>query len=64
MFNITIDRENNKFVTTVNCASTVSGVYTNFEFFIPDMYERGLIKTLLHRSFILCSNYENFHLEI
>ena len=28
------------------------------------MYKRGLIETLLHRSFRLCSSYKNFHREI
>ena len=28
------------------------------------MYKCGLIETLLHRSFRLCSNYKNFHWEI
>ena len=28
------------------------------------MHERGLIETLLHRSFRLCSSYESFHREI
>ena len=28
------------------------------------MHKRGLIETLLHRSFRLCSSYENFHREI
>ena len=28
------------------------------------MHKRGLIETLLHRSFRLCSSYENFHWEI
>ena len=28
------------------------------------MYKRGLIETLLHNSFRLCSNYDNFHQEI
>ena len=61
---IKISRENNKFVTSVYCKPTFSGVFTNFESFIPDIYKRGLIETLLHRSFRLCSNYENFHREI
>ena len=43
---------------------TFSGVFTNFESFIPDLYKRAIIETLLHRSFRLCSNYENFHREI
>ena len=61
---IKISRENNKFMTSVYRKPTFSGVFTNFESFIPDIYKRGLIETLLHRSFRLCSNYENFHREI
>ena len=61
---IKISRENNKFVTSVYRKPTFSGVFTNVESFIPDIYKRGLIETLLHRSFRLCSNYENFHREI
>ena len=60
---IKINRENNKFVTSVYCKPTFSGVFTNFESFIPDICKRGLIEILLHRSFRLCSNYENFHWE-
>ena len=60
----TISRENNKFVTSVYRKSTFSGVFKNFESFIPDMHKRGLAETLLHRSFRLCSNYENFHRKI
>ena len=61
---IKISRENNKFVTSVYRKPTFTGVFSNFESFIPDIYKRGLIETLLHRSFRLCSNYENFHREI
>ena len=61
---IKIRRENNKFVTSVYCKPTSSGIFTNFESFIPYIYNRGLIETLLHRSFRLCFNYENFHREI
>ena len=62
--NIKISRVNNKFVTSVYCKPTFRGVFTNFQSFIRDIYNRGLIETLLHRSFRLCSNYENFHWEI
>ena len=58
---ITVTRENNKFLTSVYCKPTFRGVFTNFESFIPDMHKRGLIETLLHRNFRLCSSYENFH---
>ena len=61
---IKISRENNKFVTSVYRKPTFSGVFTNVESFIPDIYKRGLIETLLHRNFRLRSNYENFHGEI
>ena len=46
---ITITRENNKFVTSVYCKHTFNGAFTNFESFIPEMHKRGLIETLLHR---------------
>ena len=61
---ITITCENNKFVTSVYRKPTFSGVFTNFESFIPEMHKCELIETLLHRSFRLCSSYKNFHREI
>ena len=61
---IKISCENNTFVTSDYRKLTFSGVFTNFESFIPDLYKRAIIETLLHRSFRLCSNYENFHQEI
>ena len=60
---ITITRENNTFVTSVYYKPTFSDVFTNFESFMPDIHKRGLIETLLHRSFRLCSSYKNFHQE-
>ena len=61
---ITITRGNNKFVTSVYRKPTFSGIFTNFESFTPEMHKRGLIETLLHRSFRLCFSYENLHREI
>ena len=52
------------YFTEVYRKSIFSGVFTSFESFIPIMHKRGLIETLLHRSFRLCSSYENFHREI
>ena len=46
---LTITRENNKFVTSVYRKLTFNGVFTNFGSFIPEMHKRGLIETLLHR---------------
>ena len=61
---IKIVRENNKFTTSVYRKPTFSGVFTNFESFIPNSYKYALIFTLLHRAFKLCSNFEQFHQEI
>ena len=58
---ITITR---KFLTSVYRKPTFSGVFTNFESFIPEMHKRGLIETLLQRIFRLYSSYGNFHQEI
>ena len=41
---ITITRENNKFLTSVYRKPTFSDVFTNFENFIPEMHKRGLIE--------------------
>ena len=60
---IKISLENNKFVTSVYRKPRLNGVFTNFESFISDISKRGLIETLLQRSFRLCSSYENFHRE-
>ena len=64
LLDIKINHENNKFVISVYRKPTLRGVFTNFESFISDIYKRELIETLLHRSFRLCSNHENFYLEI
>ena len=61
---IKITRDNNKFMTSVYRKPTFSGVFTNFESFIPKSYKYNLLFTLLHRAFNLCSNFECFHQEI
>ena len=61
---IKICRENDKITTSVYRKPTFSGVFTNFDSFIPDIYKNGLVNTLLFRSFSICSSYEKFHNEI
>ena len=61
--NISIFREKGKFVSVYR-KKTFSGVYTNFNSFIPETYKTGLIKSLLFRYFSLCSNFVKFHHEI
>ena len=61
---IKIRRVNNSFSTNIYRKVTFSGVFTNFESFIPVSYKSNLIFTLLFRAFELCSNFELFHQEI
>ena len=61
---IKITRELNSFSTSVYRKSTFSGVFTNFDSFIPLSYKTGLIWSLLYRAFSLCCSFELFHQEI
>ena len=61
---IKISRENKKFTTSLHRKPTFSGVFTNFDSFVPEIYKNGLVNTLLFRSFTICSSYEKFHAEI
>ena len=38
-----------------------SGVFTNFDSFIPISYKHGLVNTLIFRCFKICSSYEKYH---
>ena len=53
-----------KFVTSVYRKPTFSGVYTHYDSYIPQQYKSGLVYTLLHRSFSICTNWEQVHREI
>ena len=61
---VKICRKNGKFVTCVYRKPTFSGVFTNYESFIPTYQKRGLLHTLLHRSFSICCDFKTFHFEI
>ena len=61
---VKITRENNHFSTSVYRKPTFSGVYSNFNSFIRNVYKYGLINTLLFRGFNICSSYEKFHQEV
>ena len=61
---VNISFSNEKFSTTVYRKPTFTGLFTNFESFIPITYKRGLINTLLFRYFNISSSYAIFHAEI
>ena len=64
LLDVKICRKNGKFVTSVYRKPTFSGVFTNYESFIPTYQKRGLLHTLLHRSFSICCDFKTFHFEI
>ena len=61
---VKICHKNGKFVTSVYRKPTFSGVFTNYESFIRTYQKRGLLHTLLHRSFSICCDFKTFHFEI
>ena len=61
---VKICRKTGKFITSVYRKPTFSGVFTNYEIFIPTYQKRGLLHTLLHMSFSICCNFMTFHFEI
>ena len=52
------------FSTSVYRKPTFTGLFTNFDSFIPISYKRGLINTLLFRYFNISSSYAIFHAEV
>ena len=61
---VNVYRDANKFSSTVHRKDTFSGVYTNFDSFMPDTYQRGLISTLLYRAYAISSSYGSLHEEV
>ena len=48
---------NDSFSTSVFHKPTFTGLYTNYNSFIPSVYKTGLISSLLNRYFSICSSY-------
>ena len=61
---IKITRSPEGFTTSVYRKKTFSGVYLNFGSFLPVEYKKGLIAALLHRTYIICSDYVKFYEEV
>ena len=61
---VKICRKNVKFAASVYRKPTFNGVFTNYESFIPTYHKRGLLHTLLHRSFSICCDFKTFQFEI
>ena len=61
---VSIERVNGHFATSVYRKPTFSGLYTNFVSFIPISYKIGLVSTLIFRCFSICSDMSRFHEEL
>ena len=61
---VNVYRDAGKFSSTVHRKHTFSGVYTNFQSFMPETYKRGLVGTLLYRAYRISSTYESLHDEV
>ena len=54
----------NKLVTSVYRKPTYTGLLTNYNSFTSPNYKRGLIKTLIDRTFRINSTWSGFHYDI
>ena len=61
---ILIINNGNKFSTTIFRKKTATGLFTNYLSFTPMSYKIGLVKTLIHRGFKICSDWCFFHDEV
>ena len=61
---IKITRKEGRFTTSIYRKKTFSGVYLNYTSFLPFDYKKGLIYTLLFRTYTICSDYVELHKEI
>ena len=61
---IDVIRERGKFSTTIYRKPTFSGVYSNFERFLPSAYKFGMVYTLVYRFFRICENWKKLHSEL
>ena len=57
-------KKKNRFVTSIFCNSTFSGVFTNYDSFISDTYKIYFFHTLLFWFFKICSSMENFDIDL
>ena len=64
VLDVKICRKNGEFLTSVYRKPTFSVAFTNYESFISTYQKRGLLHTLLHRSFSIGCDFKKFHFEI
>ena len=61
---VNVYRDTDKFSSTVHRKHTFSGVFTNYNAFMPEIYKTGLISTLLYRAYMINSSFLTLHDEV
>ena len=61
LLDISISRNNNAMETSIFHKATFSGIYINFNNFLPTEYKRGLLHTSLYKTNHICSSYIQSH---
>ena len=61
---VNVYRHPDKFSSSVHRKDTFSGVFTNYEAFLPDVYKEGLVSTLLFRAYMINSSFSSLHEEV
>ena len=56
--------ESGQISTSLYRKPTFSGLYLKWDSFVPLQFKRGLVNSLIHRSWNICSTYEKFHQEV
>ena len=62
--NISVTKVGNELQTSLFRKKTFTGVYLNFNSHLPSEYKKGLLQTLLYRTYNIYTNYTNLHQEI
>ena len=61
---VTVNRINNIFETSLFRKPSFTGLGSNFFSFCPLIFKVNALKTLLYRAFHICSSYQALHLEL
>ena len=58
------NREGGGFETSVYHKSSYTGLLLNYFSFTPNLYKQSLVKTLINRTYRICSNWTNFSIDV
>ena len=59
-----LNTRSDRLTTSVYRKSTLTGLLQNYNSFVPFTYKKGLIKTLIDRTFRLNNTWVGFHLDL